>query len=238
MSDIYVKAITISIPKTVAQSGEYDALVECRAVRDEAIEHGATAGEAAESASASALAAQEYAAQAAAAAALVPTVGTGPDDVPTNSTAGAAYAPISHVSDTGNPHATTAAQVGAISTSLLGEPGGVATLDGGGTIPESQLPVVGLEFSRVTGTGTLLANTVHRCYVTGNATLSLPSSPSDGEYLEVWDCGRTFSSHTVVVSGTVRGDSDGITIDNTGSRTAFVFDSTTGTWQDSSVLGG
>lgn len=41
---------------------------------------------------------------------------------------------------TGNPHGTTAADVGAIATSARGNSNGVASLDGDGTVPDIQLP--------------------------------------------------------------------------------------------------
>lgn len=47
---------------------------------------------------------------------------------------------LAHTTRTDNPHQVTAAQVGALSTSLLGQPNGIATLDGNGTVPFSQLP--------------------------------------------------------------------------------------------------
>lgn len=46
----------------------------------------------------------------------------------------------SHTSNTSNPHSVTAAQVGAIPTSEKGTALGVATLDAGGTIPDTQIP--------------------------------------------------------------------------------------------------
>lgn len=172
MSDVYVKTVTIAIPKTVAQAGEYDALVECRAVRYEAIEHGATAGEAAESATASALAAQEYAAQAAAAAALVPSVGTDPDEVPTNATADAAYAPLSHASDTANPHAVTKAQVG------LGNVANAAQV----------------QLAAITAAGDLL-------YGTGAGTVSRLAAGYDGQVLTLGGGLPTWSDATGGGSG-------------------------------------
>lgn len=45
-----------------------------------------------------------------------------------------------HTGDTGNPHATTAAQVGAVPTSDVGAADGVASLDSGGKIPDSEIP--------------------------------------------------------------------------------------------------
>ncbi|GIU69059.1 MAG: hypothetical protein KatS3mg002_0295 [Candidatus Woesearchaeota archaeon] len=45
-----------------------------------------------------------------------------------------------HISSTSNPHSVTAAQVGAVPISEKGAPGGVATLDGSGKVPSSQLP--------------------------------------------------------------------------------------------------
>ena len=44
-----------------------------------------------------------------------------------------------HIANTSNPHSTTAAQVGAIPTSEKGIVSGVATLDGGGKIPDVQI---------------------------------------------------------------------------------------------------
>jgi hypothetical protein len=45
-----------------------------------------------------------------------------------------------HIANTSNPHSTTAAQVGAIPTSEKGIASGVATLDSGGKIPDTQIP--------------------------------------------------------------------------------------------------
>lgn len=45
-----------------------------------------------------------------------------------------------HISVTGNPHSTTASDVGAIPTSQKGFPNGVAELDGTGKVPATQLP--------------------------------------------------------------------------------------------------
>lgn len=45
-----------------------------------------------------------------------------------------------HIADTGNPHSVTAAQVGAIATSLKGAANGVAELDSNGLVPVAQLP--------------------------------------------------------------------------------------------------
>lgn len=45
-----------------------------------------------------------------------------------------------HLSNTGNPHQTTAAQVGAIATSQKGAASGVAELDENGNVPSAQLP--------------------------------------------------------------------------------------------------
>lgn len=47
-----------------------------------------------------------------------------------------------HIANVSNPHATTATQVGAIPTAEKAQPNGVATLDGTGLIPESQVPDV------------------------------------------------------------------------------------------------
>jgi hypothetical protein len=46
----------------------------------------------------------------------------------------------SHTGNTSNPHNTTAAQVGAIATTEKGIANGVATLDTGGKIPDTQIP--------------------------------------------------------------------------------------------------
>jgi hypothetical protein len=45
-----------------------------------------------------------------------------------------------HISDRNNPHQVTAAQVGAIPVTALGQPGGVAPLDATGKVPTSNLP--------------------------------------------------------------------------------------------------
>ncbi|TRT88120.1 MAG: hypothetical protein EWV82_03190 [Microcystis aeruginosa Ma_AC_P_19900807_S299] len=45
-----------------------------------------------------------------------------------------------HIANTSNPHSTTAAQVGAIPTTEKGIASGVATLDSGGKIPDTQIP--------------------------------------------------------------------------------------------------
>jgi hypothetical protein len=45
----------------------------------------------------------------------------------------------SHTTNTSNPHSTTAVQVGAIPTTEKGVANGVASLDSGGTIPDSQI---------------------------------------------------------------------------------------------------
>lgn len=50
----------------------------------------------------------------------------------------------SHIASVANPHATTAAQVGAIPTSEKGAALGVATLDAGTKIPAAQIPAVAL----------------------------------------------------------------------------------------------
>jgi len=63
----------------------------------------------------------------------------------TPSEADAAYEPKNsniqaHISSTSNPHAVTAAQVGAIPMSQKGAANGVATLDASGYVPVSQMP--------------------------------------------------------------------------------------------------
>lgn len=50
-----------------------------------------------------------------------------------------------HEARTDNPHAVTAAQVGAIATSAKGALNGVAALDANGKVPASQLPALALE---------------------------------------------------------------------------------------------
>ncbi len=50
-----------------------------------------------------------------------------------------------HISDTANPHAVTAAQVGAIPAAEKGANNGVATLDNNGKIPAGQIPALALE---------------------------------------------------------------------------------------------
>ena len=49
-----------------------------------------------------------------------------------------------HVTDTGNPHSVTAAQAGAVPTTEKGAANGVATLDAGAKIPVAQIPAVSL----------------------------------------------------------------------------------------------
>lgn len=50
-----------------------------------------------------------------------------------------------HTGNTSNPHGVTAAQAGAIPTSLKGAINGVAELDANGKVPSSQLPALALE---------------------------------------------------------------------------------------------
>ena len=50
----------------------------------------------------------------------------------------------SHISSTANPHSVTAAQAGALPTTDKAQPNGIASLDGGGKVPVSQIPATAL----------------------------------------------------------------------------------------------
>jgi hypothetical protein len=78
-----------------------------------------------------------------------------------------------------NPHSTTATQVGAIPTAEKGAANGVATLDGTGKVPSSQIPVVGT-------TTYVVANSTERLALTGLVTGDLAIQTDDGSQW-VWN---------------------------------------------------
>jgi hypothetical protein len=105
-----------------------------------------------------------------------------------------------HTGNTSNPHDTTAAQVGAIPTSARGALNGVASLDSGGKIPDSEIASSlarlsvsqqftarqGINANVVTFSATPTANLAlsnrHYLTLTGNVTTFDASNLSEGAY--------------------------------------------------------
>jgi len=106
----------------------------------------------------------------------------------------------SHTGNTSNPHDTTAVQVGAIATSARGALNGVASLDSGGKIPDSEIGSSlarlsvsqqftarqGINANVVTFSATPTANLAlsnrHYLTLTGNVTTFDASNLSEGAY--------------------------------------------------------
>jgi len=76
-----------------------------------------------------------------------------------------------HIANTSNPHSTTAAQVGAIPTSEKGIVSGVATLDGGGKIPDVQIASTIARVSQITAAQASAIATSARGAANGVASL-------------------------------------------------------------------
>lgn len=106
-----------------------------------------------------------------------------------------------HTNTVGNPHSTTASDVGAIADSEKGAANGVATLDGAGRVPSAQLPATPNSFQ-----GTWDAN--------ANTPTLVSSTGTDGDF------------YYVSVAGTTT--LDGISNWSIGDQ--VIFSSTTGTW--------
>ena len=99
-------------------------------------------------------------------------------------------------------------------------------------IPETTLGH--LDF-RVTSGCPLVPGGRYRAFLSTSQTFSLPIAPGDGDTVEIWDCGRTFGVYPAVITGSVRGDAGGATLDLI-SRTVFSYDATRSTWDFSFVV--
>lgn len=130
-------------------------------------------------------------------------------------TASSAYTPAAHASNTSNPHSVTAAQVGAIASSLKGKANGVAELDSNGLVPSSQLPSYVDDVLEYTGndkfpttgeTGKIYVNTSNNKtyrwsgsgYVEISASLALGSTSSTAYR---GDLGASAYAHAVTNKG-------------------------------------
>lgn len=68
----------------------------------------------------------------------------------------------------------------------------------------------------------------------GTYTITLPATPSDGDYVVIADCGNNASTNNITIArngSTIRGAATNIALDRSGGRVELIYDGSGGTWE-------